>query len=776
VVSLEVGSYADFLASRQGDERVADGDKGRPTEGQDDVTEEESCQDRHYFAPRSPELAAKVAEPDPDIDTSRWTEIGVHPVFAKYLVRGGFSKPTRVQTEAIRLASRGRSILVASETGSGKTLAYLLPALARAYRQSLTGRERFLETVVLVPARELALQVAEVVETLFREMQACYKLLVPVVGGLSPEKQARLIALRPPIIVGTPGRLYQLLQLQDFFADLRLVDRVILDESDKILERGHFSELVDICSLLNSREPTPLVTIASATLMLPNALQDHAVKFSGQTRARRSREASKRALRDLEKEDAVVKSGLVLDHPEVLGENAPRDAHSAEHTQIPWLNVLNDLGFSGSRLALVDLLPDAMVNTAIAQRWLRCSTELEKDEMLVYAVCRFAVPTLVFVKTASAAKRVAAALSLLGVPAWAVHASMPQRQRLRNLERLKQLSDAVIVATDLFARGLDVPKVELVIQHCSPGSVSSYIHKAGRASRREGEAVSRERGEGKRAEIGLSLSLIGPRDQDIYDMVSRVCGRQDPLPVNEEVMVRIRDLWQMAERAAAIEETLSTEQRRNSWLRGEKTKVYGPGGEVDERGPSRPLPAGGAGDTAVEPISTGSDPASADSEGSQLAGKSRTRVKQVPAAELKSLRAELRALKSSLQRALERPLVRQNVSSLIQEQRMAAGRRTAVDEKPRRLGSHALLLSAAQESEEDSLEDLLGPREIQVFNSPGSPGKRCTGVRGKARESNGGNKPVAKRGSPRKPPHKGVPPMQSFQTLLEGAKRREKET
>ena len=142
--------------------------------------------------------------------------------------------------------------------GSGKTLAFALPiinflvkeALSNAEEATTSDSERAsrtaLRALILCPTRELALQVAKDMSAAARTL--CVR-VVALVGGISPQKQARLLAYEPPIIVATPGRLWDLMQSgAAHLVELRHLNFLVLDEADRMVAQGHYEELTHILS------------------------------------------------------------------------------------------------------------------------------------------------------------------------------------------------------------------------------------------------------------------------------------------------------------------------------------------------------------------------------------------------------------------------------------------------------------------------------------------------------------------------------------------------
>ncbi len=158
----------------------------------------------------------------------------------------GYLEPTPVQAAAIPAILRGGDVWACAQTGSGKTAAFVLPLLHRLTTQS-TGSPRPVRALILVPTRELALQIGQAIEALGRQLPVRLKSLV-VVGGVSINPQ--MLALRggADLLVATPGRL---LDLVDHNAvRLNAVQYLVLDEADRLLSLGFSEELARIQGML----------------------------------------------------------------------------------------------------------------------------------------------------------------------------------------------------------------------------------------------------------------------------------------------------------------------------------------------------------------------------------------------------------------------------------------------------------------------------------------------------------------------------------------------
>lgn len=146
------------------------------------------------------------------------------------LAAAGFSAPFAIQTEAIPVAMRGLDVCGRARTGSGKTLAFGVPMLARADK---FARVRAPRGLVLVPTRELALQVAEVLQPIGKE---CDRVILPVYGGASRDDQIDALEKGVDMIVATPLRLIDLMKAGELVLDD--IQVVTLDEADRMADDG----------------------------------------------------------------------------------------------------------------------------------------------------------------------------------------------------------------------------------------------------------------------------------------------------------------------------------------------------------------------------------------------------------------------------------------------------------------------------------------------------------------------------------------------------------
>ncbi|NRA60666.1 MAG: DEAD/DEAH box helicase [Psychrobium sp.] len=182
------------------------------------------------------------------------------------------SQPTQIQQLAIPLALAQQDILALAQTGSGKTLAFGLPIL-QGISQSITG----VQALVIVPTRELAVQVSESLQTVGQALSID---VVTLCGGIAQSSQVDKLASGAQLVVATPGRLLDLLKQQ--LIDVSTVKHLVLDEVDRLLDMGFWPDIERIISFVPVKRQTllfsatiapKLETLAQALLNNPQRIQ-----------------------------------------------------------------------------------------------------------------------------------------------------------------------------------------------------------------------------------------------------------------------------------------------------------------------------------------------------------------------------------------------------------------------------------------------------------------------------------------------------------------------
>src|SRR5215468_260422 len=196
--------------------------------------------------------------------TTAFATLGLGTGLVQAVIALGYTQPTPIQARAIPELLAGRDVLGQAQTGTGKTAAFALPMLQRLDMQG-TG----VQGLVLVPTRELAIQVAEAI---YRYGHSLGSRVLPIYGGQSYVRQQQRLAKGVPIVVGTPGRTLDL--LRQGVLDLGTVRYLVLDEADAMLQMGFIE---DVETLLSATLPTRQTALFSATL--PPAIRHLAARY-----------------------------------------------------------------------------------------------------------------------------------------------------------------------------------------------------------------------------------------------------------------------------------------------------------------------------------------------------------------------------------------------------------------------------------------------------------------------------------------------------------------
>ncbi|XP_055859003.1 ATP-dependent RNA helicase DDX24 [Episyrphus balteatus] len=494
-----------------------------------------------------------------------WDGLGVPYPILKSLVERGFKSPTEIQARTLPAAILGKKdILGAAETGSGKTLAFGIPILAgimelkaknsrfgirkpikevskrenRKDRENLSpSREELsvypilpqeeedqitgnnkdnykpLYAVVLTPTRELAVQVRD---HLAAAAQYTGIKVDAVFGGLSIAKQERVLKSCPEIVVATPGRFWELLQQENpHLSKIDDISFLVIDETDRMVEKGHFEELKLLINRLNADEDKKQVRqnfIFSATLTLVHDLPDH-----------------------LQKKNVGRKNKLVKSTPGLKIQK-----------------FIEDLGISQPKI--VDVTTSGQTAHTLTECRLICPID-HKDYYLYYFIQRHPGRTIVFCNSIDCVKRLATLFGLLECKPLPLHASMIQKQRLKNLERFRDNVDGLLIATDVAARGLDIPNVEHVIHYQVPRTSENYVHRSGRTAR-----ANRD---------GITVMFMEPGEVKSYLKLCRTLDRSDDLPifpVAERYLISVKERVNLAREVDKLELKIRRSQSEIGWM------------------------------------------------------------------------------------------------------------------------------------------------------------------------------------------------------------------
>jgi len=196
--------------------------------------------------------------------TLSFNNLGLSEECLHQLEKLGFDTPTEIQSQAIPELLAGRDVVAQSQTGTGKTAAFSLPML-----EQIDTNARGVQALILAPTRELARQVADAIRDLTSNRRVG---IVTVYGGQSIDRQIRLLQRNAQMVVGTPGRVIDLLDRGDLKLDQ--VKWVVLDEADEMLSMGFID---DVKKILKQAPKERQTACFSATM--PKAIRDLVNQF-----------------------------------------------------------------------------------------------------------------------------------------------------------------------------------------------------------------------------------------------------------------------------------------------------------------------------------------------------------------------------------------------------------------------------------------------------------------------------------------------------------------
>ncbi|MCB5360314.1 ATP-dependent RNA helicase [Vibrio lentus] len=340
----------------------------------------------------------------------QFNELALNDNILSALDSMGFVSPTPIQAAAIPLLLEGRDALGKAQTGTGKTAAFSLPLLNK-----INLNQHKPQAIIMAPTRELAIQVAAEIKNLGRDINGLK--VLEIYGGASIVDQMRALSRGAHIVVGTPGRVKDLLTRDRLHLDE--AHTFVLDEADEMLKMG----FVDDVTWILEQAPESAQRVLFSATMPP-----------------------------------MVKT--IVDR--YLRNPAKVDVAGTNHT----------------------------VDKVAQNYWV--VKGVEKDEAMSRLLeTEETDASIVFVRTRQDTERLADWLSARGFKAAALHGDIPQSLRERTVDHIKQGVIDILVATDVVARGLDVPRITHVFNYDIPFDVESYIHRIGRTGRagRKGKAI-----------------------------------------------------------------------------------------------------------------------------------------------------------------------------------------------------------------------------------------------------------------------------------------------
>ena len=300
-----------------------------------------------------------------------------------------------MQEEASLAIYSAKDVFILSPTGSGKTLAFLLPLISL-----LDKNENQLQSLILVPTRELAIQIEQVI----REMGAGYKANA-FYGGRAFTKDRQDLNHTPSILIGTPGRIADHIRRNTI--DVSNLKSLVLDEFDKSLEIGFEDEMSEIIKATNANKKTVLTSATQA---------DHLPSF------------------------IKIQEPIIVDYTN----------EKVEDLQILTVQ----------------------------------SPSKDKLETLFHTLCHLGnQPGIIFCNYKDSIQRISDYLEDKGISHANFYGGLEQQDRERALIKFRNGTHQLLLATDLAARGIDIPEIKFIIHYHLPHSKEEFIHRNGRTAR-----------------------------------------------------------------------------------------------------------------------------------------------------------------------------------------------------------------------------------------------------------------------------------------------------
>ncbi len=346
------------------------------------------------------------------------------------LEAAGFKKPTDIQFKAIPAVMKGEDVLAIAQTGTGKTAAFAIPVVDKLHKQKSSSRSEGIKCVVMVPTRELAIQIAEV----FTHISKYTKVKTfSVFGGVEQGPQIARLEKGIDILVSTPGRMFDL--VSQGYIKLDRVDTLILDEADHMLDLGFIKDIQDLIRHLPKRRQT---LFFSATI-----------------------------------DEKIKKLAYSLVRNAIRIQISPKNP------------VAKNIDHSVAFVAMDD-------KRFFLERVIRQNADKK---------------ILVFVRTKVRAERVYNALQRMEINSLTIHGDKEQADRLTAMNEFKKGTVKVLIATDVSARGIDIPNVDYVINYDLPEQPESYVHRVGRT--------------GRGMQKGIAVSFCSEEEKPILDQIQQ---------------------------------------------------------------------------------------------------------------------------------------------------------------------------------------------------------------------------------------------------------------
>jgi ATP-dependent RNA helicase RhlE len=344
----------------------------------------------------------------------KFEDYPLDPEIKRSIGKLGWKRPTDIQYKAIRHILKGEDVMGIAQTGTGKTAAFAIPILQIIHTGKENQRRKDgIKCLVMVPTRELAMQLDEV----FSELAAGTRVNVfALTGGVEQDPQIQKLQDGVDILIATPGRMFDLLNQK--ILRLGRVNILVLDEADLMLDLGFINDIRGIIGHLKMRRQT---LFFSATI-----------------------------------NEQIKKLAYTLVNKPIRIQISPKDpiSRNVDHSVV--FIDMDDKRFFLERFYKEN--PEAKI--------------------------------LAFVRTRVRAERVHKAMARVDIASLYLHGDLTQEERNTALTDFREGKQRLMVATDVSARGIDIPDVTHVINYDLPDQVDNYVHRVGRTGRGERRGIA----------------------------------------------------------------------------------------------------------------------------------------------------------------------------------------------------------------------------------------------------------------------------------------------
>jgi ATP-dependent RNA helicase RhlE len=359
--------------------------------------------DSSRFINRAADNVEEVAH----VAVHTFADFGVHELLAKNLIQKGFIQPSPIQDQAIPVALKGGDVIGIANTGTGKTVAFLIPIINKL----MTDKNA--KAMVLTPTRELAQQI----EAEFRSMTIGMRLWsVCTVGGLPIMRQIRQLELGVHIVIGTPGRVKDLIARNKI--NMQQYSTIVLDEADRMMDMGFIDDMRMILGGM-PKERQSLFFSATFSPEIKHLCNDFLT-------------------------NPITVAIKTRDTAANVDQDVIRVSHPADK---------------------LDKLHDLLTQPDFKKVLIFRETKHHTDEL-------------------------ARELKGRGFAVSALHGDMRSRERSRAVEALTKGQIQAVIATDVAARGIDIPDITHVINYDTPSTYDTYVHRIGRTGRGDKKGVA----------------------------------------------------------------------------------------------------------------------------------------------------------------------------------------------------------------------------------------------------------------------------------------------